>query len=89
MKIDVYDTYATYNNGEVLHFDVLLPQGSTAHQAEIYAQQWLQTLNKEGHQAQISSSRFCHSEPASPEVHSSVATNGFAILQLPNNNECI
>jgi len=82
MNIDVYDTYAVYGDGESLHFDVFLQAGTDASEAEQAAKQWLNEISLEGESAQLSSSRFCHSEPASPEVCDSIRARGFAILPL-------
>lgn len=82
MNTDVYDTYATYSNGETVHFDVLLPKGSTHQKAVQIAKQWLKELGGTNEIAQLSSSRFCHSEAATPEVYSEIKNKGFAILQL-------
>jgi len=82
MKIDVYDTYATYADGQSLHFDVFLQSGSDASTAEQAAKQWLEALREGGESIQLSSTRFCHSEPASPEVIDSIKAKGFAVLRL-------
>ena len=33
MKIDVYDTYATSKNGNIMHFDVFIPNGENGDKA--------------------------------------------------------
>ena len=43
MNVDVYDTHAHTTDGQVLHFDVLLPTGSGAKALE-YAREWLQSI---------------------------------------------
>lgn len=82
MEIDVYDTYATYADGQSLHFDVFLQAGSEASAAEQAARQWLEALREGGESIQLSSTCFCHSEPASPEVIDSIKAKGFAVLRL-------
>lgn len=82
MKLDVFDTYVTQSNGDLMHFDVLLPQGSSKEQAEKYALDWLQSIQIKTDSINLDKCRFCHSETATPEFEQSVATHGYAILQM-------
>ena len=67
MNVDVYDTHAHTTDGQVLHFDVLLPSGSGAKALE-YAREWLQSIGIGIDRITLDQCRFCHSEAATPEV---------------------
>jgi hypothetical protein len=82
MKIDVFDTYAHTDAGKVLHFDVLMPNGSTQESAIAHANSFLASIGVT--QAKIKSLRcnFCHSEPANDTMKQSIDTHGYFILQM-------
>ena len=82
MELDVFDTYVSHQNGNKMHFDVLLPKGSTQNQAESCAIEWLKKMGIQVKSIQLDSCRFCHSESAYPEMERTVITQGFAILQM-------
>lgn len=82
MKLDVFDTYITQANGEQMHFDVLLSQGSTRQQAETYAIQWLESIKIQTDNIHLDRCNFCHSEAANPEIERIISRDGYAILQL-------
>lgn len=61
MELDVFDTYVTHQDGHKIHFDVLLPKGSTPEQAKGYAIKWLKSIRIQVEGLQLDSCRFCHS----------------------------
>lgn len=82
MKIDVFDTYAHTVSGSVLHFDVLLPNGTPKEQALRYAQSFLASIGlKEARLATVRCD-FCHSEAATPHIREAVEKDGYFILQM-------
>jgi len=82
MKLDVFDTYATHNDGKKMHFDVLLPQGADLADPRQFAMQWLQEIGIQAASIQLDSCRFCHSESAYPEIEQTLNSRGYAILQM-------
>ncbi len=82
MKLDVFDVYITQNNGKKMHFDVLLPQGGTEQDAEIYAIEWLKSIRVQTDSIRLDNCRFCHSETAYPDIEQTVSADGYAILQM-------
>lgn len=82
MKLDVFDTYANNGQGKLMHFDVLLPQGSSQELAEEIALRWLKEVGVDTETVELQSCRFCHSEPATPEVEQALNSKGYAILQM-------
>ncbi len=82
MRLDVFDTYVQRDDGETMHFDVLMPKGSTQESAQSKATHWLQSLGVTVANLQLESCRFCHSEDATPEIARDVETQGYFILQM-------
>lgn len=82
MKIDVFDTYVTHEDGVRLHFDVLLPQGGSNETAVQYAMQWLSEIGIKSDNIQLDKCRYCHSEAAYPEIEETLKAQGYFILQM-------
>jgi len=82
MKIDVHDTYATSKNGNTIHFDVLLPHGSSKETALRYARQFLDTIGESLESLKSERCNFCHTESANPAVAESIERTGHYILQM-------
>jgi len=82
MQLEVYNTYATHGDNETMHFDVLMPQGSSAHQARLNAADWLRRIGVLDHQFRLDSCQLCHVEEATPEYARDIKQQGYAILQM-------
>lgn len=81
MHVDVYDTYVHTTEGNLLHFDVLLPSGN-GERAVDYARKWLQSIGMNIDVIRQDHCRFCHTEAANPEVQQQVEQHGYFILQM-------
>ena len=82
MRVDVYDTYATEKDGGTIHFDVLVPSGTSAETAFKYACTWLSTVRPADTVLKQSRCNFCHSESANQEVASDIEADGFRIIRM-------
>ncbi|PJB71360.1 MAG: DUF2024 domain-containing protein [Alphaproteobacteria bacterium CG_4_9_14_3_um_filter_47_13] len=82
MKIDVYDTYATSKNGNIMHFDVFIPNGENGDKAFQYAKIWLSDIGQNADDLDQARCRFCHSEMANPEIEREIKAQGYYILQM-------
>lgn len=82
MKIDIFDTYVTHQDGKTMHFDVLLPQSSTSEIAVKYAMQWLKEIGIQSEDIKLNKCSYCHSESSTPEIDASLTTQGYAIFQM-------
>jgi len=82
MKVDVYDTYATGNDGGTIHFDVLVPAGTSAEAAFKYACTWLSKVGLRDVVLKQSRCNFCHSESANQEVAGDIEADGFHIIRM-------
>lgn len=81
MNIDVYDTYVRTAEGDILHFDILLPSGE-GKKAGQYAQEWLQNIGRIPSGISQENCRFCHTETATPEVQRQIREHGYFIIQM-------
>lgn len=82
MKIDVYDTYAKSKQGHIMHFDVLVPHGTSPNQAFAYAQEWLIETDEDAQGLDQSRCNFCHSENSHPEIQALIHKRGYYILKM-------
>lgn len=82
MKVDVYDTYATSVDGSTIHFDVLVPAGTSEEIAFRFAKEWLSRVGLS--QAELKQSRcnFCHTESASQHIIANIDADGYHILRM-------
>lgn len=81
MNIDVYDTYVRTLEGDLMHFDVLLPGGEGTW-ANDYANEWLLSIGKIPEELTQQNCRYCHTETASPEVRKQIREHGYFIIQM-------
>ncbi len=82
MIIDVYDTYSKLENGSIIHFDVLLPGGSTKETAIKFAREFLQEIGAPVEMLKQERCNFCHSQDAPGEIKSFIEKHGHFILQM-------
>ncbi|MEZ5814535.1 MAG: DUF2024 family protein [Alphaproteobacteria bacterium] len=82
MEVDVYDTYAQSAQGRMIHFDVLVPSGTSADQAFAYAKAWLEEIGENAQGLDQSRCNFCHVERARPHVQNDIQKQGYHILQM-------
>ena len=82
MKIDVYDTYATFKAGNTIHFDVFLPHGGSKETAVEYARTFPESIGEAADALKSERCNFCHTEPAHPVVEAQIAKSGHYILHM-------
>ncbi len=82
MIVDVWDTYAKSAGGSTVHFDVLVPTGTSAETAYEFACQWLEKVGLGDAALKQSRCRFCHSENAGPDVVNDIERHGFHIIRM-------
>lgn len=82
MKIDVYDSFATNQKGQLMHFDVMVPVGTEADLAHHFGRHWLRSIGETADVLQQSQCHFCHSAAATPEVVNQIQQHGYFILQM-------
>lgn len=82
MKVAVYDTYVPKKDGQTMHFDVIVPDGTSPEAAIGFGQAYLKTVGQEGQPCSPKECQFCHTEEAGPEVEQSIRNQGYFILEM-------
>jgi len=82
MKVDVFDTYTKSVKGHTMHFDVLVPEGTSADKAFEYGKEWLESIGEDSKGLRQELCNFCHTELARSVVESDIQKNGYYILQM-------
>lgn len=83
MKIAVYDTYVQKKDGQLMHFDILVPYDLD--NSEIIYTYGREYLNTKGQAGQVLSSRecrFCHADEASEEIRLGILGKGYYIIEM-------
>lgn len=85
MTVAVWDTYVTKKTGEVMHFDILVPE-EIKDTTVIYnfGKEYLKT---KGQEEQILSSKectFCHIEALRPQWEADIKRQGYFIIEMEN-----
>ncbi len=87
MKISVWDTYVKKEGGSIMHFDILVP--SEVKDTKIvfdYGMQYLKSKSLKTNILSASECRLCHIEQATEKMISTIAKNGFDIIEMKNCN---
>lgn len=86
-KVNVWDTYVTKKNGEVMHFDILAPvdvkDTNTIYE---YGKEYLKTKGQEGQPLASKQCRLCHIETLRPEWEKEINLNGYFIIEMEGCN---
>lgn len=85
MRVSVFDTYVTRNDGRVMHFDILVPESEQGLE-KIYSfgQDFIASKNEKGRLLSARECKFCHIEDAAPEIVASIDKQGFHIIEMEN-----
>ena len=82
MRADVFDSYATGQAGNILHFDVLVPSGTSPETALAAGRAYLESLGEKADGLEQSRCTFCHVETVPQEVETIIRAEGHFILPL-------
>ena len=82
MKVAVYDTHVLKNDGGTMHFDIVVPDGSSYEKVIEFGKAYLKGAGQEGQQLSAKECEFCHTEQASSAVNESIRTQGFHIVEM-------
>ena len=82
MKVAVYDTHVTKNDGGVMHFDIVVPDGLSYEKVIEFGKAYLKGAGQERQPLSAKECAFCHIEQASPAVNESIRIQGFHIIEM-------
>ena len=83
MKAAVWDSYIKKDNGNVLHFDVVVPD-SRSETAIVYkyAYEYLKSKGIDSAEINVKNCQFCHIENLTDEMISDIESKGFYIIEM-------
>jgi hypothetical protein len=76
MECAVYDTYVQKKDGRIMHFDVVVADGTPHEKAIEYGKQYLQSAGQEDQKITQQECQFCHIQQAPPFVEKSIEEKG-------------
>ena len=87
MKIAVWDTYvarqpAATEADTVMHFDILVPEGTPFEKVQAFGRDYLAEKGKPEHSLTTRECQLCHVEEASPPHSSAIKERGFPIIEM-------
>ena len=87
MKIAVWDTYVKREDGNTMHFDILVPSELT-NEYTIFSfdMHYLKTKPFKTHQLSANECRLCHIEHATKDMITAIEKNGYSIIEMENCN---
>ncbi|HTM66842.1 MAG TPA: DUF2024 family protein [Flavipsychrobacter sp.] len=83
MNIAVWDTYVKRKNGQVMHFDILVPdEMRDADRIYNYGKDFLASKDEPEAVLDIEECQFCHIEEATEEMKQSIADKGYYTIEM-------
>lgn len=87
MKVAVWDTYVTKKNGQIMHFDIIVPESIKDEDVIYgYGKEYLKQKNQDGQHLTASECRFCHVESLNPQWETAITSLGYFIFEMENCN---
>ena len=85
MKVAIWDTYVHREDGNVMHFDILVPD-HLKNEKEIFAfgKEYLKTKPFATANLSAKECRFCHMETAPKMVVEEISKKGYYIIEMEN-----
>ena len=85
MKVAVWDTYVTKNDGKTMHFDILAPEEiKDTTVIYNYGKDYLKTKGQADQPLSAKECRFCHVENLRPNWEADIKKQGFFIIEMEN-----
>lgn len=86
MKVSVYDTYVPKKDNVLMHFDVLVEEGTSEEKVYEYGKLYLKEKGMNNTKLTVSECKFCHIEIAPENVQNEIISKGFSIIEMENCN---
>ena len=82
MEALVFDTYVKNKEGNLMHFDIVVPKNTKEEDVLSFGKEWLQNRGEEVKQFTTSECRFCHVERATEEMVLNFNSHGYYIIEM-------
>ncbi|MEL6812900.1 MAG: DUF2024 family protein [Bacteroidota bacterium] len=87
MKISVWDTYVTREDGKIMHFDILVPSKmKDTFMLKAYGEQYLSSKDFSTTGFSMAQCNFCHHEISNDKIEAIILERGFSIIEMENCN---
>ena len=87
MKVAIWDTYVTRIDGNVMHFDIVVPSELKDEQKIFtFGKEYLQSKNQTSQTLEATECQFCHIETANDDMVESIKQKGYYIIEMENCN---
>ena len=87
MKVSVWDTYVQREDGEIMHFDILVPNLVTNEETIFgYGRTYLKSKPFKTGKLTSSECKFCHIEQATETIINAIKNKGFYIIEMEHCN---
>ena len=85
MKVAIWDTYASKEDGSTMHFDIVVPESLKNEQTiHNFGREYLGSKRLKVKEFCINKCEFCHIESATPEMELSIHKKGYYIIEMEN-----
>ena len=86
-KVNVWDTYVTKKNGEIMHFDIIAPVEITdTSKIYNYGKDYLKNKGQEGQPLSSKQCKLCHIETLQPIWETEINNKGYFIIEMEGCN---
>lgn len=83
MKVAVWDTYVKNQNGDVLHFDIIVPEAvKDTNDIFRFGKEYLHGIGEPDGLLTTSECQFCHIETPTAEMLGDIRNKGYYILEM-------
>jgi hypothetical protein len=82
MQVEVYDTYVVKKDGDILHFDVLVPEGCRPELVYDFGKSYLKTKGLENLTLTAQECTFCDMEQIPSSIELDIKKQGYHIIEL-------
>ncbi|NWG26905.1 MAG: DUF2024 family protein [Ignavibacteriaceae bacterium] len=83
MKAAVWDSYIKKDNGNILHFDVVVPESRSESAIDYkYAYEYLKSKGVNSAEINVTNCQFCHIEILTEKMMSDIESKGFYIIEM-------
>ena len=87
MKVAVWDTYVKREDGNIMHFDILVPSDLKDEESIFnFGKDYLETKPFKTGKLTSNECRLCHIEQATEKIVSSIENKGYFIIEMENCN---
>ncbi|OUS02000.1 hypothetical protein A9Q86_04940 [Flavobacteriales bacterium 33_180_T64] len=87
MKVSVWDTYVKRDDGNVMHFDIIVPSDLTNENIIFnFGKTYLEAKSITNAIITTKECRLCHMEQATKAIETQISNAGYFILEIENCN---